>query len=111
MVGGVGQPDGVRSEGGHHGSGRENQEAGYGRQAALVDPLEVVEVDQVEAVDGHADGVAADCGDSQAEGFRVSFDVEGGILRCQNPDQRSDPRRNGDGVHAEELADHDAVDH
>ena len=78
---GVGQPDGVRSEGGHHGSGREDQEAGfadeagYGRQAALADPLEVVEVDQVETVDGHADGVAADCGDCQTEGFRVSFDV------------------------------------
>ena len=97
---GIGQPDGVRSEGGHHGSGREDQEAGLadearnGRQAAFSDPLEVVEVDQVEAVDGHSDCVAADCGYCQAERLRVSFDVQGCKLGCQNPDQRSDPRSN-----------------
>ena len=41
--------------------------------------------------------VAAHRGDCQMEGFRVSFDVEGGKLRCQNPDQRSNSRSNNDG--------------
>lgn len=100
---GVGQPYGVCSEGGHHGSGREDQEAGLadearnGRQAALADPLKVVEVDQVETVDGHADGVTAHRGDCQTKRLRISFDVQGCKLRCQNPDQRSDPRRNDKG--------------
>ena len=62
---GVGQPDGVGSVGRHHSRSGEDQKAGLtdesrnGCQPAFSNSLEVVEIDQIEAVDGHSDGVAA----------------------------------------------------
>ena len=100
---GVSPPDGVGSEHGHHCRCREDQEAGladktgHGRQYALSDSLEIIQIDQVEAVDRHSDGVAAHRGDREAKRFGVLFDVQGRELGCQNPDQSRDPRSNDEG--------------